>query len=173
MIYFRPIKRELPSTKFQLENNIFFMTIFSFFSSAMLSQQWYSFFLFHFFICLSNLCLFFITPFKMFYFCLSVCFGSPHLLLCISCLFVLLFVVTQCQVVFVPKGKVFSILARLLNRVQAAKLRKNKTLKLLFNRKVLLRKLLEAFKFVFWSENENEDGCIVSSVHTSLYNYIW
>ena len=149
MTYFRPINRELPSTKFQLENNIFFSWLFLFLSFLLFFCNAFStmifFFLFHFFICLSNLCLFFITPFKMFYFCLSVCFGSPHLLLCISCLSVLLFVVTQCQVVFVPKGKVFSILARLLNRVQAAKLRKNKTLKLLFNRKVLLRKLLEAF----------------------------
>ena len=85
MIYFRPINRELPSTKFQPENNIFFhdFSFFLLFFCNAFSTMIF-FFLFHFFICLSNLCLFFITPFKMFYFCLSVCFGSP------SCFFVFL-----------------------------------------------------------------------------------
>jgi hypothetical protein len=148
MIYFRPINRELPSTKFQPENNIFFHDFFFFllfFCNAFSTMIFFFFFTFLFVYqtyvsslsrhlrCFSSVFLFVSDP------------QSPHLLLCISCLFVLLFVVTQCQVVFVPKGKVFSILARLFNRVQAAKLRKNKTLKLLFNRKVLLRKLLEAF----------------------------
>jgi hypothetical protein len=81
MTYFRPINRELPSTKFQLENNIFFSWLFLFLSFLLFFCNAFStmifFFLFHFFICLSNLCLFFITPFKMFFFCLSVCFGSP------------------------------------------------------------------------------------------------
>jgi hypothetical protein len=145
MIYFRPINRELPSTKFQPENNIFFHDFFlSFLLQCFLNND--ILFLFHFFICPSNLCLFFITPFKMFYFCLSVCFGSP------SCFFVFLVYLFFCllsrnvRLFLSRKEKCFrSSLDSSIECKQAAKLRKNKTLKLLFNRKVLLRKLLEAF----------------------------